>query len=184
MKGGATVLNRELKCVVNVDMTNKFIIRIILILMIIANCTTIFCFSAQGADKSNNSSGRVVNAIIETLPNTKYLSNEEKEQVKEKITKPIRKLAHFSIYTSLGFWLFALFKTYKIKAKLRVVYSWILGFLYACSDEIHQKFVGGRSSEITDVLIDSLGVLFGIFISFIMCKFVIKILENKKKVIE
>jgi len=165
-------------------MTNKLIIRIILIILIIANCTTIFCFSAQGADKSNNSSGRVVNTIIEILPNTKNLSNEEKEQVKEKITKPIRKIAHFSIYTCLGFLLFSLFRTYKLKAKFRFTYSFILGFLYACSDEIHQKFVGGRSSEITDVLIDSLGVLFGIFISFIMCKFVIKILENKNKVIE
>lgn len=164
-------------------MSNKIIVRSILIILIVLNCTTIFCFSAQGADKSNNSSGRVVNAIIESLPNTKNLSKEEKEQVKEKITKPIRKLAHFSIYTCLGFLLFSLFQTFdEIKAKRKFAYSWGLGTFYACTDEIHQKFVGGRSSEITDVLIDSSGVLFGILISFVVCKFIIKVANNKQKI--
>lgn len=166
-------------------MSNKIIVRSILIILIVLNCTTIFCFSAQGADKSNNSSGRVVNAIIENLPNTKNLSKEEKEQIKEMITKPIRKLAHFSIYTCLGFLLFSLFQTFDgIKAKRKFAYSWGLGTFYACTDEIHQKFVGGRSSEITDVLIDSSGVIFGILISFVVCKFIIKHIKNKQKVVQ
>ena len=29
--------------------------------------------------------------------------------------------------------------------------------LYACSDEIHQTFVAGRSGEVLDVLIDTVG---------------------------
>lgn len=166
-------------------MSNKILIRGILIILILLNCTTIFCFSAQGADKSNNSSGRVVNTIIENLPSTKNLSKEEKEQIKEKITKPIRKLAHFSIYTCLGFLLFSLFQTFdEIKAKRKFVYSWGLGTFYACTDEIHQKFVGGRSSEITDVLIDSSGVIFGILISFTMCKFINRHIKNKQKVVQ
>jgi len=166
-------------------MSNKILIRGILIILIVLNCTTIFCFSAQGADKSNNSSGIVVNTIIENLPNTKNLSKEEKEQIKEKITKPIRKLAHFSIYTCLGFLLFSLFQTFDgIKPKTKFAYSWGLGTFYACTDEIHQKFVGGRSSEITDVLIDSSGVIFGILICFVVCKFIIKCIKNKQKVVQ
>lgn len=161
-------------------MSNKIIIRTILIILILINCITIFCFSAQGAEKSSNSSGRVVNTIIEKNPRTKNLSKAEKEKVKEKITKPIRKLAHFSIYTCLGLLLFSLFQTFdEITSKRKFAYSWGLGIFYACTDEIHQKFVGGRSSEITDVLIDSMGVLFGIFISFMVCKHIIKILKNK-----
>ena len=160
-------------------MSNKILIRCILIILIVLNCTTIFCFSAQGADKSNNSSGRVVNTIIENLPRTKKLSKEEKEQIKEKITKPIRKLAHFSIYTCLGFLLFSLFQTFnKIKLKRKYIYSWALGTFYAVTDEIHQKFVGGRSSEITDVLIDSFGVLFGAFICLIICKYIVRIIKK------
>lgn len=161
-------------------MSNKTILRVILIILIVINCTTIFCFSAQGAEKSNKSSGRVVNTIIEKLPKTKNLPKEEKEKVREKITKPIRKLAHFSIYTCLGLLLFSFFQTFnQIKSTVKFAYSWGLGIFYACTDEIHQKFVGGRSSEITDVLIDSMGVLFGIFISFIVCKHIIKISKNK-----
>ena len=34
-------------------------------------------------------------------------------------------------------------------------------FLYACTDELHQLFVSGRSGQFTDVLIDTLGALFG-----------------------
>ena len=29
--------------------------------------------------------------------------------------------------------------------------------LYACSDEVHQTFVAGRSGEVLDVLIDTVG---------------------------
>ena len=33
----------------------------------------------------------------------------------------------------------------------------IIIILYSCSDEIHQLFIPGRSGEIRDVLIDTLG---------------------------
>ncbi|MBQ3466792.1 MAG: VanZ family protein, partial [Oscillospiraceae bacterium] len=35
-------------------------------------------------------------------------------------------------------------------------------FLYACSDEFHQLFVPGRAGMFSDVLIDTVGVLFGL----------------------
>jgi VanZ family protein len=37
------------------------------------------------------------------------------------------------------------------------VWSLVLTFLYACSDEIHQAFVPGRSCTLGDVLIDTTG---------------------------
>lgn len=39
-----------------------------------------------------------------------------------------------------------------------------LGVLYGASDEIHQFFVPGRSSDVRDWLADALGVLAGVFI--------------------
>ena len=39
-----------------------------------------------------------------------------------------------------------------------------LGVLYAASDEFHQLFVPGRAGRVSDVLIDSSGVLLGIAI--------------------
>ena len=39
----------------------------------------------------------------------------------------------------------------------------LIGFLYAVSDEIHQYFVPGRAMQARDVLIDTAGVLLGIW---------------------
>ena len=44
--------------------------------------------------------------------------------------------------------------------------------LYAATDEIHQLFVPGRSGEIRDVCLDSLGVITGIIILLIIFKIV------------
>lgn len=42
--------------------------------------------------------------------------------------------------------------------------SILICMLYACSDEIHQLFVSGRSGKVLDVCIDTFGSLMGIFI--------------------
>ena len=46
--------------------------------------------------------------------------------------------------------------------------------MYSITDEIHQTFVFGRSGEIRDVLIDSVGIFTGILL-------VILILKMRKK---
>jgi len=38
----------------------------------------------------------------------------------------------------------------------------IIGSLYAASDEYHQSFVEGRFSEVSDFLADSAGVILGL----------------------
>ena len=52
-------------------------------------------------------------------------------------------------------------------------------FLYACTDELHQLFIAGRSAEIKDVLIDS----FGSLTSILLCNF-IYLKSNIKKLIQ
>jgi VanZ family protein len=49
---------------------------------------------------------------------------------------------------------------YRFWFNTRLVMSVILAVLYAGTDEWHQSFVPGRSSSISDVFIDSCGVLF------------------------
>ena len=71
----------------------------------------------------------------------------------------IRKGAHFSIYALLGICVYmALFHAGKAKAAA----AWIICALYACSDELHQMMVMGRSAQLSDVALDSLGALCGI----------------------
>jgi len=46
--------------------------------------------------------------------------------------------------------------------------SWALTTLYAASDEFHQLFVPGRSGEIRDVCIDSVGAIAGVLIGILI----------------
>lgn len=156
-------------------MNKKVVARIILIILIILNCIFIFKFSSEKSEKSDVRSGRVIQAIVELNPKTKNLSDEEKEKIKEDIVMPVRKTAHFTIYMSLGMLLFLCSKTFNAEDKKNVLGSLTFAFLYACTDEIHQMFVSGRSGEFRDVCIDSCGALFGILIVFFLWKIVKKI---------
>lgn len=159
-------------------MKNKIILRILLVIVIIINCVVIFNFSAEKSEKSDKTSGRVIDTIIEINPKTRNLSLEEKEKVKEQIITPVRKTAHFTIYLSLGFWTYLFFKTFSIKDKTRSLSSLLFCFIYACTDEFHQLFVPGRSGQLKDVCIDTCGALFGILIIY----FVFKLIKRKSKV--
>lgn len=69
----------------------------------------------------------------------------------------VRKAAHMSEYGVLL--LSFVYGFYKNKLSLNKVYlySLLCTFLYACSDELHQYFVGGRAGQFKDVLIDTSG---------------------------
>jgi hypothetical protein len=51
------------------------------------------------------------------------------------------------------------------------ILPFLIGVLYAVSDEIHQTFVPGRAGQLRDVLIDSCGVLAGICIIKVLRRF-------------
>ena len=46
--------------------------------------------------------------------------------------------------------------------------TFVICVLYAITDEYHQTFVAGRSGELRDVVIDSLGALLGILIYYVI----------------
>lgn len=54
--------------------------------------------------------------------------------------------------------------TYKMENIKKFATSIIIGIIYATSDEIHQAFVPGRGPLLTDVLIDTMGVILGILL--------------------
>ena len=148
------------------------IIRTILIIIIIFISATIFGFSSQNAEESSSISGKVAQKIIEIQPKYKNINEGKKKELISNYQKPIRKLAHFSIYTLLGMAIAGLVCTYKINNKKRVAIAVSAGMLYAISDEIHQIFVSGRSGQITDVLIDTIGIIVGTIIVLKIIKLV------------
>ncbi len=89
----------------------------------------------------------------------------------------IRKAAHMCEYALLSFLFSNSF--YLLKKKKWQIISFILTFLYACSDEIHQLFIPGRAGMIIDVLIDSSGALLGLAAYFILIKIIIKVRSKK-----
>ena len=83
----------------------------------------------------------------------------------------VRKTAHFTEYFVLGLFLSLFWKRTEIirnRIFFRGFLSWLIGTVYAVSDEVHQYFVPGRSCEVRDICIDSAGVLVGALIVFLI----------------
>lgn len=74
----------------------------------------------------------------------------------------VYKLAHLVVFSVLG--VLVAGATRHLNTARAAWWAWVLAVLYAISDEIHQSFVPGRSPLVTDVAIDSIGALLGIFI--------------------
>ena len=144
----------------------KKIIKFFLVLLCMA---TIFGFSSDNAEESNKKSDGVIVRISEFLVGHK-LSEKEREQKIEQYVTLIRKSAHLTIYLILGFLLLSYLREYRVLDTKTIMIAFIIAVLYACSDEIHQLVVPGRSGEIFDVIIDSIGSLTGIGIYYMFYK--------------
>lgn len=140
----------------------KNILRLILIVLLCGTFSIIFGFSSQDSEQSGGLSKKITTAVVNFIPKLRELDNLQKEEVTHRMEKVIRKIAHFSIYTVVGFLLMTLVSTYKLKNLDRIAISLIVGVIYASTDEMHQAFIPGRAAQITDVMLDSLGVMLGI----------------------
>lgn len=158
----------------------KNVLRIILILLLLGTFYIIFGFSSQDGEKSGSLSRRITEKIATLIPQIQKENEIEKENVMNTMESIIRKMAHFSIYTVVGLLLMALVSTYNIKEKNRLIITLTAGIIYASSDEIHQSFVPGRSPMITDVVIDTMGVILGILLIILGKKIIKKHRKNKQ----
>jgi VanZ family protein len=145
----------------------------------------IFLFSSQDADDStqvSNSVGKLVGRLF--VPGYEQWSMEEQESFAEKIDHPVRKCAHATEYAVLGILLTgAVVDTDSLKSGrgtyfMQIGICVLIGALYACSDEIHQLFVPGRSGQVADVLIDSTGVAVGTALAAV----ILRCISEKKNV--
>lgn len=122
----------------------------------------IFIFSAQTAKESDGTSLVVAQKVYDIYEEViKDEPPHSEEEVLKVINLFIRKAAHATEYGILSF-LFA-FHFWVLNKDKRQIFllAVVFSFLYACSDEFHQLFVAGRSGQVTDVLIDTLGAIIG-----------------------
>lgn len=130
----------------------------------------IFIFSNQSINNSFNTSDFITEKIITFIDND--IEESDKKLIIQKTRFIVRKGAHFIEYLILGILIYLVLSNFKLNKVFLI--SIFLCFLYACSDEIHQLFIIGRTPKILDVIIDISGSILGIMI---INK--IKVSENK-----
>lgn len=137
------------------------------LLAVIAVAVMIFLFSAQEGEDSSRVSGDVTEWVLNTVvPEYRTLPRSQKLRYLNIAGFWVRKTAHFSEFTLLAVTLSVHLHYVMTGSRYRRValYAWLIATLYACTDEAHQMFVGGRGPAARDVLIDSAGALTGAFI--------------------
>lgn len=149
----------------------KFI-RIFSAVLLLACMIFIFCMSAQDSSESSDTSGRVITAVLKIVyPDFNGLADTEKEALVESLQFIVRKCAHFTIYAVMGILAFFTVGTYSMKFGIKPVLSAVICLLYSISDEIHQRFIPGRSGEFRDVCLDFSGSILAIIFMVLIVKF-------------
>lgn len=117
----------------------------------------IFGFSAQTGEESGNISQKFTEKFLDIFGLTEANVNRA-EHI-------LRKCAHVLEYALMGALIYVLaLRIPKIQtpACLPSALAFVITFLYAVTDEIHQIFIPGRGPSVRDVLLDGIGALIGI----------------------
>ena len=140
---------------------------------------SIFLFSTDNSNESTRKSNQVILGITNLFH--KDLSNKEKKKIIDMFFVPIRKMAHFGIYLVLGISFICFLREFSIPVLKLLLLSIFLAFLYACSDEVHQLFVPGRSGQVSDVLLDTIGASVGVGLYYLLFRKKLKEIGYEQK---
>lgn len=135
----------------------------VLFTLALAGCIWfIFSNSMAVADVSSVSSGRVLQLLQAVLRRLGHPA------LAQRLTMHIvRKMAHFCEYTLEGFLIMLCMRVYTRRYVRHISVPMLGGVLTAMADETIQIYSPGRSSQVTDVWLDSAGVLAGILIALV-----------------
>ncbi len=148
-------------------MKKTHILNIILVLL---SMLTIFLFSHQSFKSSESTSKKVVKEVVS------FVMKDDEETMKKLETTLddnliiVRKCAHIAEFFILGFLAINMLKDYKKISYELIVLCIIACMLYACTDELHQLFIAGRTAKALDVGIDTFGATLGIFTYYLIYK--------------
>ena len=139
----------------------------------------IFHFSDQEAVDSGKMSGRLTGCMAEGINVMFHLewNQESIEACAGWLEYPVRKMAHMAEYAVLAWIFLGNCMQYPRLRRKCGLFAWLGASAYAATDEFHQLFVKGRSGEVRDVMIDSLGALLGL----LFAQAVIHIITKRQK---
>jgi len=126
-------------------------------ILVIACMGAIFYLSHQNAEVSAELSEEAMGYLIAFL--LRYIDH-----------NTFRKIAHFTEYCGLAFLCYnAVRASRKVSGKQKkfsFAAPFLICFLYAVSDEIHQIFVPGRACRAFDVMVDCAGIITGLAVFY------------------
>ena len=132
------------------------------VLLCVLCAAFIYSMSAESAEVSGDRSTGIAEQIVSAVFPDADENSAEWEKTVSSTDHILRKTAHFCIYTVLGGLLCFASLGFAATRRMHTLRALLIGMLYAASDELHQAFVPGRGPAVTDVLLDGVGVLFGI----------------------
>lgn len=144
----------------------------------IAIMIAIFIFSSQNYESTMKTSDVIVkpieNAVKKDSSNFTDDTKTEKDYKKKlenKLDKAVRKSAHMTIFGVLGIFLYLFFKSLNFSDADAIILTLVICGMYGCTDEWHQKFVRGRTSQFFDVCVDEMGVVISMTVIRILSKY-------------
>lgn len=150
--------------------------RVVFTLALIGCIAFIFSNSMAVAEVSSVSSGRVLQLLQAVLRRLGHPA------LAQRLTMHIvRKMAHFCEYTLEGFLLMLCMRVYSRRPLRHITVPMLAGVLTALTDETIQLFSEGRSSQVTDVWLDSAGVLAGILAALLLMGLWRLLFHHRKK---
>ncbi|QQK76481.1 VanZ family protein [Salicibibacter cibarius] len=134
--------------------------KIVAWLLVIGWMGLIFYFSHQSGEASSSLSGGVTEVAYSWSQRLIPFVTIDFES----FHTLIRKAAHVAVYVVLGIFAVHAFRVSTTERSTRQItlWAWLLCVCYAITDEVHQLFIPGRSGEVSDVVLDSIGALVGI----------------------
>ena len=140
----------------------------ILLICIILFIGIIFLFSNLKGEVSDRQSIGLLENTVGNLVSIidKDITEEEKHELYLKLNYPLRKLAHILEFFILSLLVCLFLHNLNIGMLKVIVFTFIICFIFACGDEIHQLFVMDRYGSFFDVLVDSIGIVIMLLIYY------------------
>lgn len=158
--------------------SKKILLHIFSWLAVIITMLTILKFSLENGTQSSETSNGVVDVIVEALPNSENITNEQKQD----IGSNIRQLAHFSVYLLLGFFFS---NAFRLLLDDIMPYPLLLAVAMSLQFALFDEFViqantSGRAAEWNDIVTDCLGAICGAIIFDLLFNLLINLVKRRK----
>ena len=136
------------------------------ILLVILWMSVIFYMSSRTGDDSSAVSNPITDFIVELFQKLRKDPADVRIRMTGVVEVMVRKGAHMTEYgILLALIMLAVNKISTKKSNVNsIVWSVVITFAYACSDELHQLFVAERAGRAVDVMIDMCGAVIALLI--------------------